>query len=108
MTDKARKELVERKYVSDKIQRAELRNTNPTLKPFSREDRHVQTKADNDLSNDWVEKINGSYGAPLTCGDRVYYVDYQASGSNRWRKAIVLQRKQDYVYSMGIQQVSRL
>ena len=97
MTDEARKELVERKYVSDKIQRAELRNSNPTLKPFSKEDRHVQTKADNDLSNDWVEKINGSYGAPLTCGDRVYYVDYQASGSNRWRKGIVLQRKQDYI-----------
>ena len=51
MTDEARKELVERKYVSDKIQRAELRNSNPTLKPFSKEDRHVQTKADNDLSN---------------------------------------------------------
>ena len=102
MTDEARKELVERKYVSDKIQRAEYCSSNPTLKPFSKEDKQVQTKADNDLSNDWVEKINGSYGKPLTCGDRVFYVDYQASGSNRWRKAIVLQRKQDYVYSSGI------
>ena len=52
MTDEARKELVERKYVSDKIQRSELCNSNPTLKPFNKVDRHAQTKADNDLSND--------------------------------------------------------
>jgi hypothetical protein len=84
------------------LQRAELRNSNPTLKPFTNEDRHTQTKEDNELSNDWVEKINGSYGAPLTCGDRVYYVDFQARGSNRWRRGIVLQRKADYVYSSGI------
>ena len=102
MTDEASRELVERKYLSDKIQRAELRNSNPTLKPFNKEDRHIQTKKDNELSNDWVEKINGSYGEPLTCGDRVYYIDHQASGSNRWRRGIVLQRKQDYVYSTGI------
>merc|ERR1712015_316052 len=91
MTDEARKELVERKYVSDKIQRAELRNSNPTLKPFSKVDKHAQTKADNELSTEWVEKINGSYGAPLTCGDRVFYIDHQACASERWRKAIVLQ-----------------
>merc|ERR1712074_149140 len=56
MTDEASRELVERKYLSDKIQRAELRNSNPTLKPFNNEDKHIQTKEDNDLSNDWVEK----------------------------------------------------
>ena len=60
MTETAVKELVERKYMSDKIQRAEYRNSNPTLKPFSNEDRHQQTKEDNELSKGWVEKINGS------------------------------------------------
>ena len=98
MTDEAQKELVDRKYVTDKIQRSELRNSNPTLKPFNKVDKHAQTKADNELSTDWVEKINGSYGAPLTCGDRVFYIDHQACASERWRKAIVLQRKRDYVY----------
>ena len=39
---------------------------------------------------------------PLTCGDRVFYVDHAAHGSERWRKALVLQRKQDYVYHSGI------
>ena len=72
------------------------------MKPYSKEDRHRQTKEENDLSSDWVEKVNGAYNAPLTCGDRVYYIDYQATGCNRWRRAIVLQRKQDYVYSTGI------
>ena len=52
MTDEARKELVERIYCSDKIHRAQLRNSNPTLKPFSPTDRHIQTKADNELSNE--------------------------------------------------------
>merc|ERR1712030_309336 len=102
MTDEASRELVERKYLSDKIQRAELPNSNPTLKPFNKEDRHIQTKQDNKLSSSLVEKINGSYGEPLTCGDRVYYIDHQARGSNRWRRGIVLQRKADYVYSSGI------
>ena len=72
MTEAAHRELVDRKYVSEKIQRAELRNSNPTLKPYSKEDRHRQTKEENDLSSDWVEKVNGAYNAPLTCGDRVY------------------------------------
>ena len=67
MTEAADKELVERKYVSDKIQRAQLRNSNPTLKPFSSEDKHALI-----FSTNWVEKISGSYAAPLTCGDRVY------------------------------------
>ena len=49
-----------------------------------------------------MEKVSGSYAEPLSCGDRVFYVDYAASGSDRWRKAIVLQRKKDYVYSSGI------
>ena len=98
MTEETNKELIERKWLSDKKQRAELRNSNPTMKPFSREDRHAQTKEDNELSNDWVEKINGSYGQPLTCDDRVYYIDHQARGSNRWRRGIVLQRKADYIY----------
>jgi hypothetical protein len=48
----------------------------PVMKPFSREDRHAQTKEENELSHDWVEKINGSYGEPLTCGDRIYYIDH--------------------------------
>ena len=102
MTDEAVKELVERKYMSNKIQRAEFRNSNPTLKPFSNVDRHHQTREDNNLTKDWVEKINGSYGEPLTCGDRVYYFDHQARGSNRWRRGIILQRKADYIYSSGI------
>ena len=38
----------------------------------------------------------------MTCGDRVYYIDHQARGSNRWRRGIVLQRKADYIYSSGI------
>ena len=32
----------------------------------------------------------------------MYYVNHQATGSNRWRKGIVLQRKRDYIYSTGI------
>ena len=36
MPESAIKELVERKYISDKIQRAEFRNSNPSLKPFRR------------------------------------------------------------------------
>merc|ERR1712030_188500 len=40
MTEEAEKELVDRKYVSDKLQRSEIRNSNPTLKPFNKEDRH--------------------------------------------------------------------
>ena len=38
----------------------------------------------------------------MTCGDRVYYLDHQAKGSDRWRRGIILQRKADYVYSSGI------
>ena len=60
MTEEANKELIERKWLSNKKQRAEPRNSNPTMKPFSLEDRHTQTKEEYDLSHDWVEKINGS------------------------------------------------
>merc|ERR1712030_91632 len=102
MTEEAEKDLVDIKYTTDKLQRSEVRNSNPTLKPFSKEDRHRPTKEENELSSDWVEKVNGSYNANLTCGDRVYYIDHQASASTRWRKAIVLQRKKDYIYSTGI------
>ena len=102
MRDEDRLELVKREYTSNKVQRSQYRNLNPTLEPFSNVDKHAQTKADNELSNDWVEKINNSYAKPLTCGDRVFYIDYQATGSKRWRKAIVLQRKQDYTYRSGI------
>ena len=65
MTEEAEKELVERKYVSEKLQRAQVRNSNPTLKPFSNKDRHTPTKEENELSSDWVEKVSGSYAAPL-------------------------------------------
>merc|ERR1712030_24582 len=90
------------KYTTDKLQRSEVRNSNPTLKPFSKEDRHHPTQKENELSSDWVEKVNGSYNATLTCGDRVYYIDHQASASERWRKAIVLQRKKDYSFSPSL------
>ena len=98
MTKEANKELIDRKWLSNKKQREQLRNSNPTMKPFSREDRHAQTKKENDLSHNWVEKINGSYGEPLTCSDRVYYIDHQARGSYGWRRGIVLQRKANYIY----------
>ncbi len=65
-------------------------------------DHHPQTREGNELSKNWVEKINGKYDESLTCGDRVYYVDYQARGSNRWRKGIILKRKTDYKMSSGI------
>ena len=102
MTEEARKELVDRKWLTDRKQSAELRNLNPTLKSFTPVDRHPQTKEENKLSHDWVEKVNGSYGEQLTCGDRVYYLDHQASGSHRWRMGMILQRKADYVHSSGI------
>ena len=102
MKDSSIIELVERKYLSDKLQRAEVRNSNPTLKPFSKIDTHPQTRGENELSKDWVEKINGKYDENLTCGDRVYYVDHQANDSNRWRKGLILKRKQDYKMSSGI------
>merc|ERR1712105_424075 len=97
MTEEAEKDLIDMKYTTDKLQRSDVRNSNPTLKPFSKEDRHQPTKKENEMSSDWVEKVNGSYNANLTCGDRVYYIDHQASASERWRKAIVLQRKKDYI-----------
>ena len=102
MTEEAHRELVDRKWLTEKTQRAELHNTNHTMKPYNPVDRHAQTREENKLSCDWVEKVNGSYGEPLTCGDRVYYIDHQATGSNRWRTGIILQRKADYVYSSGI------
>jgi hypothetical protein len=102
MTEEQHRDLVDRKYLSDKKQRSEVRNTNPILKPHSKEDRHIPTEEENDLSNDLVEKVSGSYNATLTCGDRVFYIDHQANGSNRWRKGIILQRKKDYTYSTGI------
>merc|ERR1712030_230266 len=53
MTEEAEKELVEHKYVTDKLQRAQVRNSNPTLKPFSNKDRHPPTEEENKLSSDW-------------------------------------------------------
>ena len=38
MKDSTLRELVERKYLTDKLQRAEVRNSNPTLEPFNNED----------------------------------------------------------------------
>ena len=94
--------MVDRNFLTNKIQRAEHRNSNSTLKQFSPEDNHLQTKEENELSHDWVEKINGNYKETLTCGDRVYYIDLQAKGSKIWRTGIILQRKKDYEYSNGI------
>jgi hypothetical protein len=102
MTEEAERDIVDRKYLVEKKTRSEVRNTNPTKKPFDNKDRHIPTKEENDLCHDWVEKVSGKYNAPLTCGDRVYYIDHSAHSSDRWRKALVLQRKKDYVYTSGI------
>ena len=55
----------------------------------------------------WVEKVHANPTEELTCGDRVYYVDHQAKGYGRWRTGLILQRKQDYEYSSGIQRAHR-
>ena len=103
MTEKAKRELVDRNFLTNKIQRWEHRNSNPTLKQFSTGDNHPQTKEENELLQDWVKKINGNYKETLTCGDRVYYIDHLTTkGSKRWRTGIILQRKKDYEYFNGI------
>ena len=96
------KDLIDRELLTDKVQRAEHRGSNPKLKPFTPEDKHAPTQEENDLSADWVEKINGevNMAEELTCGDRVYYVDHQAAvkGPGRWRTGIIIKRKRDYAY----------
>ena len=47
-------------------------------------------------------ELDRSFTIVLVIIDKIYYIDHQASGSNRWRKGIVLQRKKDYIYSTGI------
>ena len=40
-------------------------------------DKHQPTREENDISSDWVEKVDGNYKETLTCGDRVFYIGYQ-------------------------------
>ena len=44
MTEKAKRELVSREFLTDKIQRAEHRYSNPAMNHFSPEDSRPQTK----------------------------------------------------------------
>ena len=50
MTEEAERELVDRDVLSEKKTRSEVRNTNPTKKAFSSEDRHPQTWEENKIS----------------------------------------------------------
>ena len=96
------KELIERKWLSDKKNEKEMQNSKPASKTPSSQDAHKQTQEERELSKDWVEKIHSRHGETLTCGNRVFYVDPQGKGSKRWRTGIILQRKQDYIYSSGV------
>ena len=103
MTDKAEEILVDRKILGEQLTRAEFRNTNPRKKALSPEDTHPPTKEENNISKDWVEKVNqGDYKETLTCGDRVYYVDHpRAKGLHKWRSGIIIKRKPDCEYYSG-------
>ena len=97
MTDNTGKEMIERKWLSNKKQKMEMKNTTPTTKTPISEDGHNQTQEEREKSKDWVEKIHGRHDQPLTCGDRVFYVDPQEKGAKRWRTGLILLRKQDYL-----------
>ena len=92
------KDLISREVLSERKQRAEHTGSNPEARPFTPEDQHTPTQEENDLSADWVEKINGEVSVStdeLTCGDRVYYIDHQkaAKGPGRWRTGVIIKRK---------------
>ena len=101
------KDLISRDLLTERLQRAEQTGSNPELKKFSPEDKHEPTQEENDLSADWVEKINGTVDESnvLTCGDRVYYIDHKKAvkGSGRWRTGIIIRRKAEYKYAAGVQ-----
>ena len=68
------KDLISRDVLSERKQRAEHTGSNPEARSFTPEDQHSPTQEENDLSADWVEKINGKVSVSkdeLTCGDRV-------------------------------------
>ena len=101
------KELISRELVSERKTRAEHTGSNPHARSFTSKDQHEPTQEENDLSADWVEKINGEVSTSkdeLTCGDRVYYIDHQRAvkGPGRWRTGVIIKRKKDYKYSTGV------
>ena len=73
----------------------------PGNKDTGSQDNHQQTQNERILSKDWVEKIASRPRELLSCGNRVFYLDPQAKGYDRWRTGIILQRKTDYDYTDG-------
>ena len=53
------------------------------------------------MSKDWLEKTSETNPTThLECGDRIYYIDYHIKkGPRRWRRSIIIQRKQEYAYA---------
>ena len=102
MTDKSRKELVSREWLTEKVNAKENPlPTHPDNNTTNGEDNHAQTDMERIQSKDWVEKIQARPTQQLSIGDRVYFVAHHTKGYNRWRTGIILDRKSDYEYSTG-------
>jgi hypothetical protein len=97
-----------------RITKGEYKGTNPTYKsapqPTAPEqpqtetaptDTDPDTAEENEMSKDWLEKTSESNPtAHLECGDRIYYIDYHyKKGPRKWRRGIIIQRKQEYAYA---------
>ena len=128
VTETVYNSLVTNDYAPTRIERSEYKGTNPTKgaqAPLSEPatpnqqapveetptitDEDEATKEENNLSKDWEEPastINPT--SKLSCGDRVFYIDFQVGkGPRKWKPGIIIQRKKEYNYSTGIRESHR-